>query len=175
MHATRPGLERPASHAAGLRPADRAIGPAVGADLFAEAAIGVAWPGDEVQGQAVNGGGLVCQGAVRHQHRQLGHRRPPTRPAPTGRTTSRPANASPGGLTPGSVKLPARAARALSRSMAKPSEGWTQRQPERAHVSGRRLHFGRGHLIFLSGWLSRPARSSTTALTTERATLRTSS
>ena len=36
-----------------------------------------------------------------------------------------------------------------------------------------RRHFGRGHLMCLSGWLRRPARSSFTALTTERATLRT--
>ena len=39
----------------------------------------------------------------------------------------------------------------------------------------RSTHFGRGHLIFLSGWLRLPARNCFTAAATERATLRTSS
>ena len=50
--------------------------------------------------------------------------------------------------------------------------------PRRRVVSSdllRLRHFGRGGLVCLSGWLKRPARSSLTAATTERATLRTSS
>ena len=48
------------------------------------------------------------------------------------------------------------------------------RRGRHRHVLAAGVHFGRGHFSCLSGWLSCPARSSFTACTTARATLRVS-